>query len=83
MPRYHFHLENGEISLDPVGSELRDLDAAKHVSLLMSGDLLKGGPDATASLWNGIPWRLWVTDEPAGSGNAFFILRFSAEMGPQ
>jgi hypothetical protein len=38
------------------------------------------GLRATAALWNGTPWRMWVTDQPNGEGKTFFTLRFSAEM---
>jgi hypothetical protein len=80
MPHYYFHLQNGEILLDDAGLELRDIAAAQNEALRVSGDLIKGGPRATATLWNGTPWRLWVTDQPDGEGKTFFALRFSAEM---
>ena len=39
---------------------------------------LRAGPNGT--LWNGKPWRLWVTDSPNGEGKTFFTLRFAAEI---
>ena len=62
MPRYYFHLEDGQSLLDETGLHLRDLAAAQDEAVRASGNLLKGGPNGT--LWNGIPWRLWVTDGP-------------------
>jgi len=79
MPRYYFHLEDGQVLLDDTGSELGDVAAAQNEALRASGDLLRGGR-ATAHFWNGTPWRMWVTDKPDGEGKTFFTLRFSGEM---
>ena len=78
MPRYYFHLEDGQSLLDDTGLHLRDLAAAQDEAVRASGNLLKGGPNGT--LWNGIPWRLWVTDGPNREGKTFFTLRFAAEI---
>jgi len=78
MPRYYFHLEDGQHLLDDTGLDLLDIAAAQNEALRANGDLLRG--ERNASLWNGKPWRLWVTDSPNGLGNTFFTLRFSAEM---
>jgi uncharacterized protein DUF6894 len=80
MQRYYFHLENGQILLDEAGVELRDIAAAQNEALRASGDILKSGSRVNAALWNGTPWRLWVTDEPNGEGKTFFTLRLSAAM---
>jgi hypothetical protein len=80
MPRYYFHLQNGELTLDDTGLQLRDVAAAQTEALRASGDLMRGGPRATATLWDGTPWRMWVTDQPNGEGTTFFTLRFSAEI---
>jgi hypothetical protein len=80
MQRYYFHLENGQILLDDAGAELRDITAVQNEALRASSDILKAGARATATLWNGTPWRMWVTDKPNGEGKTFFTLRFSAAM---
>lgn len=80
MPRYYFHTEDGRSFFDDEGFELRDIAAVRNEALRTAGDLLKGGPRSTATLWKGTPWRLWVTDKPNGDGKTFFTLRFSAEM---
>ena len=80
MQRYYFHLENGQILLDDAGVELRDIAAAQNEALRASGEILRAGARATAPLWNGTPWRMWVTDKPNGEGKTFFTLRFSAAM---
>jgi hypothetical protein len=59
---------------------LRDIAAAQKEALRASADILKAGARATATLWTGTPWRMWVTDKPNGEGNTFFTLRFSAAM---
>jgi len=76
MPRYFFHLKDGHTSLDHEGTELRDLDEARRTAVTLSGAILKDG--ASPSLWNGIPWHLWVSDHAQGSGHRFFTLQFSA-----
>lgn len=80
MQRYYFHLENGEILFDDTGVELRDTAAAQDQALQASSEMFKAGPRTTATLWNGTPWRMWVTDKPNGEGKTFFTLRFSATM---
>ncbi len=80
MPRYYFHLESGQSLLDDTGLELRDIAAAQNEALQASGGIINGGPRSAATLWNGTPWRMWVTDKPTGEGKTFFTLRFSAEM---
>ena len=66
------------IVLDP---EFADrLNVSRHEALRCAGELLKSGPDEQ-HLWNGMPWRMLVTDEPNGAGKTFFTLRFSANEG--
>jgi hypothetical protein len=77
MPRYYFHLEDGQLLLDDTGLDLADVAAVQNEAVRASAELLKGWPSAT--LWNGTPWRMWVTDSPKGEGKNFFTLRFSAE----
>lgn len=80
MPRYYFHVEDGQKMFDHGGEDLPDIAAARAEALQVSSDLLKGGP--SINLWHGTPWRLWVTDKPEGAGKIFFTLRFSAEGEP-
>jgi len=79
MPRYYFNLKDGRESLDEVGVELTDIDAARKQALTFSGEVLRDS--SGASLWQGEPWRLWVTDQPSGKGKTFFTLSFSAVEG--
>ena len=79
MPRYFFNLKDGRTSLDDEGTELADIDAARREAVTYAGSTLRDG--AGDSLWNGEPWRLWVTDQPNGEGKTFFTLHFSAVEG--
>jgi hypothetical protein len=79
MPHFYFHVEDGETVLDDTGVELRDVAAAQDEALYVSGEAIKDGLFASTALWNGTPWRMWVTDEPNGEGNTFFTLLLSAQ----
>jgi hypothetical protein len=79
MPRYYFHREDGQSLLDDTGLDLRDIAAAQSEAVRTSGELLKDWSRTPTTLWNGTPWRMWVTDKPNGEGETFFTLRFSAE----
>jgi hypothetical protein len=78
MPRYYFHVEDGHRLFDDIGQDLPDIAAVQTEALRASADLLKGGP--SFSVWDGVPWRMWVTDKPEGEGKTFLTLSFSAEM---
>jgi Domain of unknown function (DUF6894) len=79
MPRYYFHVEDHRTTLDADGVELSDIAAARQEALQAAGDMLRNG--AGTSVWDGKPFRMWVTDQPGGRGKTFFTLRFSAAEG--
>jgi hypothetical protein len=79
MPRFYFNVQDGHTSLDDEGQELASLAEARRLAIVHSGEILRdGGSDG---LWTGEPWRMWVTDEPAGGGKTLFTLKFSAAEG--
>ena len=81
MPRYHFHVKDGYTSLDEQGIELPGLTEARNMAVTHSGELLKDG--ASAHLWSGEPWFLWVTEDSKGEGEIVLKLQFSASVsGP-
>ena len=80
MPRYYFHLQNGQTWLDDTGDELPDIAAAQNEALRASSDLLRGTARVTSALWKGMPWRMWVTDQPNGEGKTFFTLRLGGDV---
>ena len=66
MPRYYFNVQDGHTTLDDVGLELATLAEARQLAIVHSGEILRDG--ASDGLWAGKPWRMWVTDAPAGGG---------------
>ena len=71
MARYFFHVLDGEVFLDLVGSDLPDVVGAKEAAIRCAIDIL--GDRAGASRWLR-DWRLELTDE-AGAG--IFSVSFS------
>ena len=49
MPRYYFNIKDGYTSLDEVGVELADVDAARREAVTFSGEVLRDG--AGERLW--------------------------------
>jgi hypothetical protein len=74
--RYYFHIQDGTTTLDSVGSEHADQKSAREEALLTVADSLRD--DHAEYLWDGNPWRLWVTDQPDGMGKTLFALNFTA-----
>jgi len=52
MPRYYFHLEDGQSLLDDTGLHLRDLAAAQDEAVRASGNLLKAGRTVPCGMGN-------------------------------
>ena len=75
MTLYYFHVRNGHTILDEVGSHLPDIGAVKAEAVRASCEML---PSVQSDFWNGVPWRLWVTDGPNATGRTLFALEFSA-----
>ena len=73
MPRYFFHLRDGQELIDHDGTELAGADDARAHAVIHSGEILK---DTGSKFWDGQEWRLWVTDE---AGETVCSLRFTAE----
>jgi hypothetical protein len=80
MPRYFFDLQDGEFIPDPVGTPLRDTEAARHYAVILIGGLLRDNP---SKFWNGDEWRCHVRTE---EGLPLFTLTFyatEASAGPR
>jgi hypothetical protein len=73
MPRFHFHIRDGQpiVEGDPV--ELENADAARVHAVELSGALLS---DHALKFWDHPDWRIWVTDE---AGAKVCALRFSPD----
>jgi hypothetical protein len=76
MPRYFFHVQDGERIPDEEGLVLPGPDAARKEAVVAAGEMLK---DSAAKVWTGEDWRMWVVDE---AGKPVCALRFTAETGP-
>lgn len=69
MPRYFFHVSDGDLSHDIEGTEFTDIHVAQSQAIRMSGDILR---DMGARFWDGTEWKLEVADE---RGEVLFALR--------
>ena len=59
MPRFYFNVHDGKSSLDVIGAELPDWDAARVEALRFMGEILKENAPHIALDED---WRLEVTD---------------------
>jgi hypothetical protein len=75
MNLYYFHIRNGHTVLDDVGSRLPSMVPVKAEALKASCEML---PSVHSDLWDGTPWRLWVTDCPNATGETLLAPEFSA-----
>jgi hypothetical protein len=76
MPRFYFHVEDDRTTHDQEGTVLPDIEAARREAITVAGEMLRNGSGHV--VWEGRPWRLWVTDRPGSGGKPLFTLRFSA-----
>lgn len=73
MPRYFFHVFDGEDLPDKLGTELADDDAAKSEAIITAGTILK---DLGSRFWQGEDWMMRVD---RATGGTVCELRFSAK----
>jgi hypothetical protein len=73
MPRFFFHVADGQDFPDHEGTELADVAAARDQAIMTAGAMLK---DRGAAFWGEGEWRMVVVDE---NGATVCALRFSAE----
>jgi len=60
MPRYYFHVSDGQRFDDLQGTELPDLAGARKEALRFASGLLT---DTKPDLWTGEEWTMRVTDD--------------------
>ena len=60
MPRYYFHVFDGQDFPDDEGVELLDDGAAKDQAILAAGDMLR---EIGFEFWDGEGWVMKVVDE--------------------
>jgi hypothetical protein len=73
MPRYFFHIVDGEEILDEEGTMLASVAEARVQAIVFSGEVLK---ELGGKFWNNGLWQVRVVD---GDGNKVCTLSFSAE----
>ena len=75
MPRYFFHVDNGEFIPDKTGTDLADLNAARVAAVRAAGEMInESGP----SFWeHQTPWNMHVTDVDR---MLLFTLQFGAKV---
>lgn len=74
MPRYHFHVKDGQYLADPEGVELSDLAAAREQAVSAYGEILR---DSGRVFWDQKDtWHMYVTDD---ANQLLFTLNFSAD----
>ena len=76
--RCFFHVSYGSMAWNNEGTELQDLNEVRSTAVKLAAALL-AELDGD-SLWGGVPWHLWVTEGPNGTGKSLFALSFSAKM---
>lgn len=73
MPRYFFHIHDGDELIDDQGTVLAGHDQARAYAITVAGELLR---NAGKTSWDGTEWRLRVTDD---EGNKICTLMFVVE----
>src|SRR3954469_25315023 len=76
MPRYFFHIIDGNEYPDTEGTVLANPDAARAEAIVVSGEMLK---DLGGAFWNNGEWQVRVEDE---AGNKVCALTFRLTGGP-
>ena len=74
MPRYFFHVKDGQDLPDDLGSELPDTAAVRGHALKTAGEMLR---DGGGEIWSGHPWTMTVLDD---AGEQVLTLQFAADM---
>jgi len=74
MPRYFFHVHDGQEFPDREGTVLADREAARTESMMAAAEMLR---DAALNLWTGEEWTMQVVDE---KGRSVCLLTFSAKI---
>ena len=59
MPRYFFHIMNGQAVVDEVGLELPSMDRVRTEAMRAAGQILSDGQQS----WKGLAWQMMVADE--------------------
>lgn len=72
MALHYFHFSNGHTTIDEHGTDLPNLASVRKEAVRALRELLHLG--STDALWTGDPWKVWVTDQPDGTGQSLLTL---------
>jgi hypothetical protein len=72
--RFYFNVINSVTELDPDGTLLSSIAEARSQALRLLGGMLRDA-DSTFPWGGGVPWKVWVSDGPRGSGRVLFTLQ--------
>jgi hypothetical protein len=75
MPRYFFHVFDGQVSIDQDGTELAGTTEVYRQAITAAGEILANGE--AFSMIDGHPWNMTVADE---TGKTVMTLRFTTEV---
>ena len=73
MPRYFFHIIDGQFVVDGEGTECSGMAEVRTQAIQTAGAILR---DMNGTFPSGLEWQMHVTDE---AKTTVFKLRFSAE----
>ena len=76
MPRFFFHVRDGQDLPDTEGTELPNLAAVRTEALKASGEMLRDNK-GRAEFWSGHDWTMNVHDE---AGRPVLTLRFAGAL---
>jgi hypothetical protein len=74
MPRYFFHVMDGQVTIDGEGTELAGPDEVRREAVRAAGEILANGE--ASSISDGHSWHMTVADE---AGKTVLTLRFKLE----
>ena len=76
MALHFFHFSDGHTTLDLVGTNHPELISVRKEAVRIFSELLNTA--LTHTLWTGEPWKVWVTDQPNGTGRTVLTLEMNA-----
>ena len=75
MPRYFFHVQDGQDLPDREGTDFEDAEAARLTAVATAGEMIRAH---ASQFWQDADWQMHVTDD---QGATVCHLRFSGTAG--
>jgi len=77
MALHYFHVSNGKITLDDVGTDLATLTDVQKEVVRVARDLLS--LQSSEQIWTRAPWKVWATDKSNGAGQIVAAMELKAK----